>query len=171
MHPPAPVTLHRLFSERGWSLATAESCTGGLLGNLITDRPGSSDFFRGGVIAYSNRSKIRLLGVNEKTLAGKGAVSPETARAMARGVKKLFRSSVGAAITGIAGPGGGSPGKPVGLVYIALARPEGETVAGFIFSGSRPEIKLQAAERALDLLVVAAGGSAGLPVPGNEKTG
>jgi len=118
----SPATLNRLFAGRGWTLATAESCTGGLLGNLITDQPGSSDFFRGGVIAYANRNKSRLLGVGKNTLVEKGAVSPEAAREMARGVKNLFRSSVGAAVTGIAGPGGGSSEKPVGLVYIALAR-------------------------------------------------
>ncbi len=159
MNQTSPADLLKLFSSRGWTLATAESCTGGLLGKLITDQPGSSDFFRGGVIAYSNRSKIRLLGVREETLTGNGAVSAETAREMARGARDVLESSVGVGITGVAGPGGGSSGKPVGLVYIALAGPDGENVERYIFSGSRGEIRLQAARKALDLLAAGAGSS------------
>lgn len=172
MNRPSSATLHRLFSGRGWTLAIAESCTGGLLGNLITEQPGSSSFFRGGVIAYSNGSKIRRLEVGEEILAAKGTVSPETAREMARGARKLFRSTVGAAITGIAGPGGASPEKPVGLVYIALTGPEGDVVEKCLFSGSRQEIRLQAAQRALSLLIETAGSAAPGPArPGYEKTG
>ncbi len=157
MNSSSPKTLYRLYRKRNWTLATAESCTGGLLGDLITARPGSSKFFLGGLIAYSNRSKRDLLGVGEDILKKKGAVSPETALAMARGAREIFVSTVGAAITGIAGPGGGSPEKPVGLVYIALAGPEGETVERYTFAGSRKEIKLQAARRAIALLAEAVG--------------
>ncbi len=162
MNTPASTTINNLFLDRGWTLATAESCTGGRLGNLITNEPGSSEFFLGGVIAYSNRSKRKLLGVGEDILKEDGAVSSRTALAMARGVKKLFACSIGAAITGIAGPGGGGPGKPVGLVYIAVAGPEGETVERHIFSGTRREIKRQAADQTLALLLAAA-------APGEER--
>ena len=147
--------LQKLFLSRGWTLATAESCTGGLLGKLITDQPGSSGYYRGGVVAYSNRSKLRILGVKEETLAAKGAVSPETAREMARGARQLMESSVGAGITGVAGPGGKSSGKPIGLVYIALAGPDGERVKRYIFSGSRADIRTMAAQSALAMLAAA----------------
>ncbi|MDP8237090.1 MAG: CinA family protein [Candidatus Erginobacter occultus] len=160
MNTPASTILNNLFRERAWTLATAESCTGGLLGDLITNAPGSSDFFLGGVIAYSNRSKRELLGVGEDILKEDGPVSSRTALAMARGVKKLFASSIGAAITGIAGPGGGGQEKPVGLVYIAVVGPAGETVEKQIFSGTRREIKCRAAERTLALLIAAAGTAA-----------
>jgi PncC family amidohydrolase len=162
MNRPSPKIPLRLIRDRAWTLATAESCTGGLLGDLITNEPGSSEFFLGGVIAYSNRSKRELLEVGEDILKEDGAVSSRTALAMARGVKKLFASSIGAAITGIAGPGGGGPGKPVGLVYIAVAGPGGETVEKHIFSGTRREIKRRAAVRTLDLLIAAA-------KPGEER--
>lgn len=152
MNFPSPATLSRLFTGRGWTLATAESCTGGLLGNLITDQPGSSEFYLGGVIAYSNRSKRELLGVGDDILKTPGAVSSQTALAMARGVRKLFLSSIGVAITGIAGPGGGGPGKPVGLVYVAVCGPKGEMAKQYLFSGSRREAKLRSAEQAIALL-------------------
>jgi len=160
MNRITPKKLRRLFPARGWSLATAESCTGGLLGDLITNEPGSSDFFLGGVIAYSNRSKRELLEVGEDILKEAGAVSSQTALAMARGVKKLFASSIGAAITGIAGPGGGRPGKPIGLVYIAVIGPGGDKLEKHIFSGDRREIKRQAAERTFAMLIAAAGPAA-----------
>lgn len=101
------------------TLATAESCTGGLLAKTITDIPGSSAYYTGGVITYSNASKIKLLKVDENTLGHHGAVSEPVALMMAQGVRTLFGSAIGVGITGIAGPGGGSPEKPVGMVYIA----------------------------------------------------
>jgi len=156
-----PGTLRRLFAARGWTLATAESCTGGLLGDLITGEPGSSEFFLGGVIVYSDRSKRELLGVGKNILNRDGAVSSRAALAMARGVRKLFTGSVGAAVTGIAGPGGGRPEKPVGLVYIAVAGPGGETVEKHTFSGTRREIKRRAADRTIALLAAA--------VPGEQR--
>ncbi|MFH1037054.1 MAG: CinA family protein [PVC group bacterium] len=138
---------------RKWTLATAESCTGGLLGDRITDQPGSSVFFRGGVIAYSNRLKEELLGVRADILREQGAVSPGTARAMARAVRTLLGATVGVAISGIAGPGGGSPAKPVGLVYVAVVTPKKEEVKKYHLCGTRRQIKLQAAGKALALLL------------------
>ncbi len=152
MNNPDSATLNSIFQEREWTLATAESCTGGLLGDLITNQPGSSEFFLGGVITYSNQAKCDLLGVGGEILQNWGAVSSPTALAMAHGVRKLFGSSIGAAITGIAGPGGGSLKKPVGLVFIAVVGGVDETVEKHIFSGDRQEIKRQAADRTLILL-------------------
>lgn len=110
-----------LMRKRGLTLAVAESCTGGLLGNRITDLPGSSDFFAGGIIAYSNDIKRNLLGVKAETLSEYGAVSQETAGEMASGIRKKMGTDLGVSITGIAGPGGGSDEKPVGLVFIGLS--------------------------------------------------
>jgi nicotinamide-nucleotide amidase len=116
-----PSVIAGLMRKKGLSLSIAESCTGGLLGNRITDISGSSDFFAGGIIAYSNEIKKSLLGVNPETLQKYGAVSPETAREMAAGIRKKMATELGLSITGIAGPGGGSEEKPVGLVYIGLS--------------------------------------------------
>jgi nicotinamide-nucleotide amidase len=113
-----------LLRQRGETLAVAESCTGGGLGHLLTSVPGSSDYFWGGVIAYDNRVKLGLLGVNPDTLSQQGAVSPETAQQMAMGVRSCLHTTWGLSITGIAGPGGGTGEKPVGLVYIGLAGPD-----------------------------------------------
>ncbi len=134
------------------TLAVAESCTGGLLGMRLTEVPGSSDYFRGGVIAYSNAVKERVLGVPGEVLAQKGAVSPECARAMAEGVRRLLGADLALAITGIAGPGGGTPEKPVGLVYIALAHPKGVEVERHEFRASRQGVRWSASEAALALL-------------------
>lgn len=113
-----------LLRERRLQVSAAESCTGGLLAARITDQPGASEIFRLGVVAYANEAKERILHVRKETLARYGAVSPQTAAEMARGIKDLAKADFGAAITGIAGPGGGTPDKPVGLVYIALAGKE-----------------------------------------------
>ena len=145
--------LGNIFNEKKWTLAIAESCTGGLLGDMITSLSGSSDFFLGGAIAYSNQVKSNLLKVSSELIKKSGAVSPEVALLMARGVRKLLGSSAGVAITGIAGPGGGSMEKPVGLVYIAVITPEAEVVERFIFSGNRSEIKARAVESAIELLI------------------
>ncbi len=115
-----------LLLERGETVSVAESCTGGGLGQMLTDLPGSSAYFWGGVIAYDNRVKISLLGVDESALETHGAVSDVVARQMAGGVKSLLATDWGLSITGIAGPGGGSESKPVGLVYIGVAGPDGE---------------------------------------------
>jgi len=142
----------RYLQKRGLTLAVAESCTGGLIGHRLTDVPGASDYFLGGVVSYSNDAKANLLRVPAAVLAQKGAVSPETARDMARGVKTLFNAAIGLAVTGIAGPSGGSLEKPVGTVYIALATPEGEEVWRYQFHGNRADIKTLTAETALDRL-------------------
>lgn len=132
------------------SLAVAESCTGGLVGKMITDLPGSSNYFWGGVISYSNQAKATCLGVKDDTLAVYGAVSAETAIEMAEGVRKLAGTNLGVAITGIAGPEGGSKEKPVGLVYIAIADEKSSRFKEVRFVGSREAIRLLSAKSALD---------------------
>ncbi len=138
----------------GETLAVAESCTGGALGGAITDVPGSSRAFLGGVIAYSNELKVRLLGVASATLETHGAVSPETASAMARGVRERTGADWGLAVTGIAGPDGGSPGRPVGTVVLALAGPG--PVADLRreqFDGDRAAVRAASVRVALELLL------------------
>lgn len=134
---------------RKQTLATAESCTGGLVGAALTGLPGSSAWYLGGVIAYANDLKIRLLGVPAKILAAHGAVSPETAQAMAEGARAAAAADYAVALTGIAGPAGGTPEKPVGLVYVAVAAPRGTAAFEHRFSGARAEIRQAAAEAAL----------------------
>jgi nicotinamide-nucleotide amidase len=141
----------RLLRGRGWRLATAESCTGGLVSFRLTAVPGASDSFVGGVVAYSDPLKERLLGVPAAVLAGHGAVSREAAEAMAAGACALG-AECGLAVTGIAGPSGGSEAKPVGTVHIAAASPEGVGHAGHRFSGNRQMVREFSANFALDLL-------------------
>lgn len=142
-----------LLRQRGLKLATAESCTGGLLGHLITDIAGSSDYYLGGVTAYANEAKQRLLGVSPETLSAVGAVSPETALEMARGARRVLGADLGVSTTGIAGPGGAMPGKPVGLVYIGLSTPDGDQAHRYVWPGNRSENKADSARQALRLLV------------------
>lgn len=137
---------------RGYTLATAESCTGGLLAGRITDVPGSSEYFREGVVSYSNEAKIDLLGVPKKLIATHGAVSEQVAGAMAAGIRKRAGSTFGVGVTGVAGPGGGSPEKPVGLVYIALADDSQNTTRKFIFPGDRQFIRTLSVNAALDMV-------------------
>jgi PncC family amidohydrolase len=133
MTPPSPDDLLELSRAVGrqlaasqYTIATAESCTGGLLASTLTDLAGSSDYVLGGVVSYSNQVKRQLLGVRPDTLQEHGAVSPETAAEMAQGVRRLLDVQVGVSATGIAGPGGASPDKPVGLVYLHLSAPDRE---------------------------------------------
>ncbi len=142
----------RGLKEQGLTLAVAESCTGGLICHRVTNISGASDYFLGGVVSYSNPAKMDLLRVPEEILVQKGAVSAEAARAMALGVKDIFRTPIGLAVTGIAGPTGGTPEKPVGTVYIGLATPRGVETWYYLFQGSREEIKTLAAQTALDRL-------------------
>lgn len=139
--------------RKGWRLAVAESCSGGLLSHRITNIPGSSRYFAGGVTAYSNRVKSDLLGIKPSLLKSRGAVSAEVALALARGARRELKTEVGIGITGIAGPGGDSPQKPVGLVFEAVVTPEEERVRTFHFSGTRLQVKRQAARTALELLI------------------
>lgn len=139
--------------EREATIACAESCTGGLLSSLLTDVEGSSGYVQGGVVAYSNDVKEKLLQVRHETLEKYGAVSEQTAREMARGIAKLLGTDLGVGITGIAGPGGGSEEKPVGRVYIAVCGSHGEQVRANDFQGDREDVKLQTVSTALRMLV------------------
>jgi nicotinamide-nucleotide amidase len=144
--------LGRLLVERSLTVSVAESCTGGLLGHRLTNVSGSSRYFERGVIVYSNRAKEELLGVPEALLRAHGAVSAEVAEAMVTGICGLSHSRCGLAVTGIAGPDGGTPTKPVGTVYIAVASPAGRSVRHFRFPGGREAIKWRSAQSALDIL-------------------
>ena len=137
---------------KGTTVAVAESCTGGLLGARLTAIPGSSDVFRGGVIAYANDAKVALLGVGREALASAGAVSEEVALEMARGVRGRFGAAIGVGITGIAGPGGATPGKPVGLVHVAVDFGDHARTFGGQLVGDRAEIRVRATQVALDLI-------------------
>ncbi|MBI5194613.1 MAG: CinA family protein [Nitrospirae bacterium] len=141
-----------LLKQRGWKISTAESCTGGLVAHRITNVSGSSDYFDSGVITYSNESKIELLKVPEEIIKTHGAVSGQTAVAMAEGIRRLRGTDIGVGITGIAGPTGGSEVKPVGLVYIALSASGCVECKEFLFTGDRGEIKLKTSEAALDMI-------------------
>ena len=149
---PVEVRVAKLLSARGRTLSVAESCTGGLLGHRLTEIPGSSRFFAGGVVAYSYEAKERLLKVDPDTLVMCGAVSKEIAVQMARGVRALLETDYGLAITGIAGPGGGMPDKPVGLTYIALVGVNGLRWRKHIWDGDRSANKQQSVTAALSLL-------------------
>lgn len=147
------ITAGRLLSQRGLRLALAESCTGGLLAHLLTNVPGSSAYFLGSVVAYANQAKIALLGVRAETLEKHGAVSRETVLEMALGARRALQADLGLSISGIAGPQGGTPEKPVGTVWIALSAPEGERARGHHFPGERQQVKAAAARAALSLLI------------------
>lgn len=142
----------RMLRERGLTLAVAESCTGGLLGYRITKISGSSDYFLGGVISYANEVKRDVLGVKEEDLRRYGAVSEQVARQMAEGARRVIKADLGVGITGIAGPTGGTPEKPVGLVYIALATPQGTICQRNIFPGDREMVRWRSSQTALDMV-------------------
>lgn len=143
----------QLLLEKGLTLAAAESCTGGLIGHRITNIPGSSEYYLGSVTAYAYEAKVRLLGVTWDTLNAFGAVSDETVEEMARGVRQALDADIGISVSGIAGPGGGTPEKPVGLVYFGLSAPGGTQTRQANFSGSRIQVKEQAADFTLMWLV------------------
>jgi nicotinamide-nucleotide amidase len=142
----------RRLSMTDFRLAVAESCTGGLIAQRLTNIPGSSKYFLEGVVTYSNESKTRLLGVDKKVIKEFGAVSQQVARDMARGVRHKARTDFGLAVTGIAGPGGGSEDKPIGLVYIALADDAHTEHKRFVIPGDRELIRWRASQAALDML-------------------
>ncbi len=155
MAAPEPIefaVVHRL-GERGLRIGVAESCTGGLIGHLLTNVPGSSRCFIGGVAAYHGSAKTVLLGVPRETLQTHGGVSAETAMAMAEGVRERLGADIGIGVTGIAGPTGGGGEKPVGLVYMALAAGDGRTLARReVFPEGREQYKVQTARAALELV-------------------
>lgn len=141
-----------LLSNHSLTLAVAESCTGGLICSRLTDTPGSSDYLLGGIVSYSNSLKEKYLGVQEALLESHGAVSREVAEAMAVGVRERSSADIGLAVTGIAGPGGGTDAKPVGTVYIAIATAEENWVSKFQFAGNRRQVREHSAQSGLDLV-------------------
>lgn len=151
--------LGELFIRKRLMLASAESCTGGLIGHMITNKPGASDYYLGGLITYSNEAKMEFLDVQQSTLEKFGAVSRETVLEMAAGVRQAFSNTItsgnilGISTSGIAGPTGGSPQKPVGTVWIGLSSPDDNSAFVYHFSGSREEIKLLSAIQAIRILL------------------
>jgi PncC family amidohydrolase len=151
---PLEAQISELLLERGWTICAAESCTGGLLMHRLTNMPGSSAYVLGGVVAYSNAAKQSILHVRQGTLIAHGAVSEQTAAEMATGVRTLLGADVAVSITGIAGPDGGTPEKPVGLTYIGLAGPDGLVVVNRrIWDGDRLAVKTASASAALQLVL------------------
>jgi|SRR5271157_3139388 len=145
--------------ERGITVAVAESCTGGLIAKTLTDVAGASGYFLGGIVSYSNEAKVRLLGVPEAQLAAHGAVSVQVARAMAAGAMGRTGAALAVAVTGVSGPGGGSPSKPVGLTYVAVADQAGVEVRRFVWTGDRAANREASARAALELLLERLGGA------------
>ncbi len=148
------IEIGALLTEKKLTIACAESCSGGLLTDRLTNISGSSAYVKGAVVAYANEIKINILHVNEETLKNFGAVSSQTAKEMAENVRKILNTDVGVSITGIAGPTGGTAEKPVGTVYIGISGPNGDRVQKFIFKGTRTEVKEKAVEAALVLIQV-----------------
>jgi len=147
------IKIGRLLQERRLKLGLAESCTGGLLGHRITNVPGSSEYFMGGVISYVYDAKVSILGVSWETLKTFGAVSRETVLEMARGAKKLFNVDIAVSVSGIAGPGGGTVDKPVGTTWVGLVANDVEWTREFHFDGNRVQNKTASAGAALQMLL------------------
>lgn len=141
--------IGKLLRENGWTLSISESCTGGLICDRITNISGSSDYFMGGMVNYSNQSKTKHLGVPMRDIKRYGAVSSQVAKKMAQGVRKTFETTLGLSTTGIAGPSGGSEEKPVGLVFVGLAKGRKTLVWRLNLKGSRIKIKKEATSSAL----------------------
>jgi len=150
---PLEVQVANALRSLGWTLAVGESCTGGLIGHRLTQVPGASEYFLGGVVAYAYDAKERLLGVRHQTLYDHGAVSRETALEMAHGARLAFAADIGLAVTGIAGPGGGLPGKPVGLTWIAVSTRQRQVAEHTIWPGNRAAVKEQSSDAALRLVL------------------
>ncbi len=153
MEEPLEALLGRLLRQRGLKLAIAESCTGGLIADRVTDAPGSSDYFIGGFVAYAYEAKVATLGVSWDTLQKFGAVSRETVLEMARGARKALGADIALSVSGIAGPAGGLPEKPVGTTWIGLVAPDFERAEVFYWKGNRRENKQQSADAALNMLI------------------
>ncbi len=150
--------LHEMLLEKGTTVSVAESCTGGLIGYILTERPGSSGFFIGSAVTYSNDSKEKVLGVSHETLVKHGAVSPETSVEMVRGARELFESDYAVSVTGIAGPDGATDNKPVGLVYISVTDGNRTLTKEEHFKGDREHIRRSTAEKAISMLLEMAKG-------------
>lgn len=147
------IDILSILKEKGLTLSTAESCTGGLIAKMITDIPGASSVFKGGVCAYANEAKERVLSVSSEYLKSYGAVSEPVALQMARGAKRVFKTDTAIATTGIAGPASDNTSKPVGLVYIAIALPRGRYIIRELhLKGTRDEIRNETAREAIKLL-------------------
>jgi len=144
--------VFKKFIQRAQTLAIAESCTGGLIGDRLTNIAGASAFFLLGIVAYDNAAKTKILGVPSAFLKKHGAVSAPVASALAQGVRKILKTDYGLSVTGIAGPAGASKGKPVGLVFIAVSTKQKTIVKKFLFKGTRLAIKKEAAQTALKML-------------------
>lgn len=159
MEEPLEAQIGRRLIQKNYKLAVSESCTGGLIGHRITNIPGSSEYYLGSVTAYAYEAKERLLGVHHETLATYGAVSQETVLEMAQGIRRSLAAdfplekTVGLSVSGIAGPGGGMPGKPVGLVWIGLSTPDGDWAWQYLWTGNRIENKEYSAQAALQRLM------------------
>ncbi len=149
---PSEALVGEMLRSRGLTLSLAESCTGGLLGHRLTNVAGTSDYFVGGAVTYSYDAKEWVLGVRHETLYDYGAVSEQTALEMARGARRLFHTDMALSVTGIAGPGGGMPGKPVGLTYIALSARDYEACRRFVWNRDREANKDLSVDAALGLL-------------------
>jgi PncC family amidohydrolase len=145
--------IGKILQERSLTLGLAESCTGGLVASRITDVPGSSAYFMAGLVTYSNEAKTKFLSVPDKIITRHGAVSNIVAERMAKGVRAAAGVDIGLSITGIAGPDGGSPGKPVGTVFIALATKKQAFVKKCLFRGNRREVRRHSSEEALTMLL------------------
>lgn len=151
------MTFEKIIGDQlttsGKSLATAESCTGGYIGHLLTNIPGSSTYYKGGVVSYSNEAKAKLLGVSQATLDTYGAVSAQTALEMAKGVRLLLDTDLGISVTGIAGPGGGTPEKPVGLTWIGVSSKSYDKAMSFTWPYDRIGNKTASGQKALEIAV------------------
>ncbi len=152
-HEPLEEAVGVLLTRHRLTIGVAESCTGGLIGHRLTNVPGSSAYFIAGIVAYAYEAKETLLGVPHDVLVGEGAVSEAVVLAMARGVRRLVGTDLGLAITGIAGPAGATPTKPVGLTYIALVAPAYECCRRFVWTGDRRTNKERSAEAALRMVL------------------
>lgn len=151
--PSLEIQIGEILTANNLTLSTAESCTGGLIGHRLTNVPGSSTYFIGGIVAYAYDAKEHLLGVHHNTLYDYGAVSKETAVEMARGARRVFGTDIAVSVTGIAGPGGGLPNKPVGTTWIAISTRHGEEARLFTWQRDREGNKVDSAEAALALVL------------------
>jgi len=144
--------LHYTLRKKGKTVSVAESCTGGIISGLLTQLPGSSQFFILGIVTYNNTAKAKILGISPRLIAKKGAVSGEVAQRMAISVRKLSGADFGIGITGIAGPGGATTQQPLGTVFIAIASKKNVALRKFKFSGDRPMVRKKSARKALEML-------------------